>query len=132
MDKISSIIFDTNIWIGLFVTTDSLHKKSVAALREHETKMKIIPEYILLEILTLLKKQITITEAQHCLNIFLHSKLIEILPSIHSYDKTINLFQTLNDKHLSFVDMSLLALSRDYEVKTFDKKLASAIKKYSL
>lgn len=128
----SRIIFDTNIWIGLFVSTDSLHKKSVKILREYETRMKCIPEYILLETLTLLKKQLTIAESQHCLNIFLHSQLIEILPAVHSYDKTINLFQTLNDKHLSFVDMSLLALSRDYEVKTFDKKLASAIKKYSL
>ncbi len=128
----SSIIFDTNIWIGLFVTADSLHKKSVAILRKNETKMKCIPEYVLLETLTLLKKQLTIAESQHCLSIFLHSKLIEILPAVHSYEKAINLFQTLNDKHLSFVDVSLLALSRDYEVKTFDKKLASAIKKYRL
>jgi predicted nucleic acid-binding protein len=127
----SSIIFDTNIWIGLFVSTDSLHKKSVEILREYETRMKCIPEYILLETLTLLKKQLTIAESQHCLNIFLHSQLIEILPAVYSYDKTINLFQNLNDKQLSFVDMSLLALSRDYTVKTFDKKLAAAIKKFN-
>lgn len=132
MEKSKSVVFDTNIWIGLFVNIDSQHKKSVAILRDYETRMKCIPEYVLLETLTLLKRQLTIAETQHCLNIFLHSKLIEILPSAYSYDKTITLFQTLNDKHLSFVDMSLLALSRDYEVKTFDKKLATAIKKYSL
>ncbi len=131
MEISKSIIFDTNIWIGLFVNTDSLHKKSVAILRDNEARMKYIPEYVLLETLTLLKKQLTIAESQHCLNIFLHSKLIEILPAVHSYDKTITLFQTLDDSHFSFVDISLLALSRDYEIKTFDKKLASAIKKYS-
>lgn len=131
MVKSNSVIFDTNIWIGLLVDADSLHRKSVAIAKENESVIKIVPEYILLEILTLLKKYTTTKEVQDSLDFFLHSDTVEILPAVHSYDKTISLFQTLNDKHLSFVDLSLLALSRDYDVKTFDKKLAGAIKKFN-
>lgn len=132
MEKSRTVIFDTNIWIGLLVNADSLHRKSVAMARGNALMLKIVPEYILLETLTLLKKYTTTKEVQQSLDMFLQSETVEILPAVHSYDKTIALFQTLNDKHLSFVDTSLLALSHEYEVKTFDKKLATAIKKYSI
>lgn len=132
MVKSNSVIFDTNVWLGMLIKQDSLHKKSLQLVREYNSHTKIVPEYIVLETLTLLRRHTTNAEVQNTLQFFLDSDTVEVLPAVHSYDKTINLFQTINDKHLSFVDTSLLALSRDYEVKTFDKKLASAIKKYSL
>ena len=131
MVKSNSIIFDTNVWLGMLIKQDSLHKKSLQLAREYKSYTKIVPEYIVLETLTLLKQHTTITEVQNTLQFFLDSDTVEVLPAVHSYDKTITLFKTSHDKHLSFVDMSLLALSRDFEVKTFDKKLAAAIKKYS-
>lgn len=126
----AKIILDSNIWIGYFNQKDSLHKKSVKIVED--LSAVYVPEYVVLETVSILKMKSGSELANICLGIFTDSLNINVIPSTSIFNKTIKLFQTLNDKHLSFVDMSLLALSRDYEVKTFDKKLASAIMKYSL
>lgn len=126
----SKIIFDSNIWIGYFHDKDSLHNEAGKIVESRS--VVYVPEYVVLESVTVIKARASEKLANFCLDVFLHTSNIRVIPSGDLFSKTISLFQTLNDKHLSFVDMSLLALSRDYEVKTFDKKLASAIKKYSL
>lgn len=126
----AKIILDSNIWIGYFNEKDSLHKQSVKMVED--LSAVYVPEYVVLESVSILKMKSGSKLANICLDIFTDSKNIIVLPSSSIFKKTVDLFQTLNDKHLSFVNMSLLALSRDYEVKTFDKKLSSAIKKYSL
>ena len=126
----AKIILDSNIWIGYFNEKDSLHKQSVKVVEA--MSVVYVPEYVVLESVSILKMKSGPGLANICLGIFTDSLNINVIPSSSFFSKTTDLFQTLNDKHLSFVDMSLLALSRDYEVKTFDKKLASAIKKYSL
>lgn len=131
MVKSNAVIFDTNVWLGILIQKDSLHKKSIQLAHEYASWTKIVPEYIILETLTLLSRYTTTSEVRSTLQFFLESDTVEILPAVHSFDKTIHLIQTMNEKHLSFVDISLLALSRDYEIKTFDKKLAAAIKKSS-
>jgi predicted nucleic acid-binding protein len=127
---VNKIIPDSNIWIGYFHKEDSLHKKSLKIIEG--MNIVYVPEYVLLESVSILKMKATNKLANFCLDVFLHTATIHVIPSGDLFTKTIALFQTLNDKHLSFVDTSLLALSREYEVKTFDKKLATAIKKYSL
>lgn len=125
----SKIVFDSNIWIGYF-NRDDVHHKAAVDLITHSGEQDIyIPEYVVLESVSILKMRQSEKVAKLCLDVFLHTGNIHIVPSGDLFTKTINLFQTLPDKSLSFVDMSLLALSRDYEVKTFDKKLAAAIKK---
>ncbi len=126
----AKIVLDSNIWIGYFNEKDSLHKQSVKIVEA--LNAVYVPEYVVLESVSILKMKSGPELANICLGIFTDSLNINVIPSSSIFSKTTNLFKTLNDKHLSFVDMSLLALSRDYEVKTFDKKLASAIKKYSL
>ncbi len=126
----SKIIFDSNIWIGYFNDKDSLHDEATTIVESRN--IVYVPEYIVLELVTVIKARASEKLANFYLDVLLHTNNIRIISSGDLFSKTISVFQTLNDKHLSFVDMSLLALSRDYEVKTFDKKLASAIKKYSL
>ena len=55
MGKNNSVIFDTNIWVGSLIETDTLHKKSKEIVREFTLVEKIVPEYILLETLNVLK-----------------------------------------------------------------------------
>lgn len=126
----SKVILDSNIWIGYFHDRDGLHDKATKIVESRNTVY--VPEYIVLESVTVLKARATAKIANYCLDVFLHTANIHIIPSGELFHKTIALFQDLNDKNLSFVDISLLALSRDYEVKTFDKKLAAAIKKRSI
>lgn len=130
MAKPAAVIFDTNVWVALFVPTDSQHKKAVRTFRTHYDVPKLVPEYVLLETLTIIKLQASRDDAQQCLDRFLYTEQLEILPASHSFDATITLWQTLPDKHLSFVDMALLALSREYTVVTFDKKLATTIARF--
>ena len=125
----SKIIFDSNIWIGYFHDKDGLHTEATKIVESRKTVY--VPEYVLLESVTVIKARASEKMAKFCLDVFLHTANVLIIPSGDLFTKTISLFQTLNDKHLSFVDMSLLALSRDYEVKTFDKKLAAAIRKFN-
>lgn len=125
----NKVVLDSNIWIGYFNDRDSLHKESQKLIES--MSLIHVTEYVVLESVSILKMKATPKLANFCLDAFLHTTNIHIIPSDDLFTKTITLFQTLNDKHLSFVDLSLLALSRDYEVKTFDKKLASAIKKFN-
>ena len=128
----SKIILDSNIWIGYFNKDDVHHSSSVKLISTLSTSNVYVTEYVVIESLSVLKMRKSEKVAMLCLDVFQHTHTIHVVPSGDIFKKTINLFQTLSDKHLSFVDMSLLSLSRDYEVKTFDKKLASAIKKYGL
>ena len=125
----NKIVLDSNIWTGYFNDRDSLHKESQKIIES--MNMIYVPEYVVLESVSILKMKATPKLANLCLDIFLYTPNIQVIPSVSFYNKTVALFQTLNDKHLSFIDISLLAISRDYEVKTFDKKLASAIKKFN-
>ena len=125
----NKVILDANIWIGYFNDRDSLHKQSQKIVEGMD--MVYVPEYVVLESVSILKMKATAKMANFCLDVFMHTPTIVIIPSSDLFTKTISLFQILNEKHLSFVDVSLLALSRDYEVKTFDKKLAAAIRKFN-
>jgi len=127
--KSNPVIFDSNIWIGLFVSADALHHKSKQLFDDYLECEKIVPEYVLLETLTVIKLYTNHKEATACLDYFLSSERLTILPATRIFEQTVTLFQSLEENHLSFIDVSLLALAREYEVKTFDKKLASTIRK---
>ncbi len=123
------IIFDSSVWIAYFNQNDTTHKKATRLFSEHTTSLVVLPEYVLLEISTVLKKQLGYTKAQAIINALIQTENIEVLPSTDYFLKTVQLFLVDTSTHLSFVDLSLLVLSADFEVETFDKKLAQAIQK---
>ena len=45
------------------------------------------------------------------------------MPSVVYFDETINYFLTSDDHKLSFTDMSLIVLSKEYKIISFDKGL---------
>lgn len=123
------VVFDSNIWIALFIASDTQHQKASRLVQQYKDVAVMVPEYVLLETLTIIKLQTTHEAATACLDRFLHTEGITVLPAATVYTETIALFQTMNEPHLSFVDLSLLALSRTYEVQTFDKKLAASLRR---
>jgi predicted nucleic acid-binding protein len=124
-----SMILDSNVWIGYFNVDDAHHKASVKLVDSIALEQIYIPEYVLIESISVLKLRASQKQSFLCLDFFMHTPNIHIMPSVLVFSKTISLFQTLHESDLSFVDASLLVLSAEYNVQTFDKKLASAIKK---
>jgi len=122
-------IFDSNIWIGYFDELDSNHKKAeklMASLIASEQSI-VISEYILLEIATVLKRKVGQERATEIISFLLQIDSVKILPSSQFFQATLEEFLALNEKHLSFVDVSLVVLSADFRIETFDTKLAKAI-----
>ena len=121
------VIFDSCFWIAYFNQNDTTHKKATNLLSKHSSSTIIISEYVLLEISTVLKLQLGHTKAQATISALVQTETIEVLPSADYFFKTLKLFLTSADSHLSFVDMSLLVLAKDFVIETFDKKLIQAI-----
>ena len=98
----SKTVFDSNIWIGYF-NRDDVHHKAAVDLITHSGEQDIyIPEYVVLESVSILKMRQSEKAAKLCLDVFLHTSNIHIIPSGDLFTKTINLFQTLLDKSVSF------------------------------
>jgi hypothetical protein len=76
-----------------------------------------------------LKHQLGGNGAKKIISTLLQTENIEVLPSAQYFATTIKEFVQLQDDHLSFVDVSLLVLSSDFTIETFDKKLQQAITK---
>lgn len=122
------IIPDSNIWIGYFYNEDPHHIASQKLLSEYALENIVVTEYIILEVTTVLKQKKGHGLACAFLD-FIDEFEIEVLESDIFYTKTIRLFISLKEKHLSFVDTSLLYLSKKYMVVTFDKHLSKLIKR---
>ena len=120
-------IFDSNIWIAYLNKSDSTHKQAVKLFQKTDIKDILITEYLLLEIVTVLKQIQGHKFAQKFIQLIIDNN-IPFLESKHFYPQTILLFQSLEENKLSFVDVSLLHLSEKYKVKTFDKDLQKMIK----
>lgn len=123
------MILDSNVWIALYYEEDSQHKK---ALRLAPSFLRIaIPEYIILETSTILLVKVGKEASEKFLDHVFDNREITILFSTREFfQETVKVFREKNDKKLSAIDASLLHLSAEHEVITFDKDLEKAIKKY--
>jgi predicted nucleic acid-binding protein len=120
------IIFDSNIWIAYLNKSDSTHEQALKLFQGTNIKDILITEYLLLEIVTVLK-QIQGYKFAHKFIQQVTDENISFIESKNFYAKTLLLFQSLEEDKLSFVDVSLLYLSEKHKVKTFDKSLKRMI-----
>lgn len=120
-------ILDSNVWIAFFHENDNQHKKAEKIIKELNTKI-VIPEYIITEIASVLcfkaGKKIAITFLKSILDnddveVLLSNKLI--------FNNTVDNFINDNNDKLSFIDTTLLCLSKKYKIITFDKNLQKII-----
>jgi len=119
-------IFDTNIWVALFNENDAHHKAAQELFLQNE--IIYIPEYIILETTTVLQLRASKQKADLFAEMVTNTEQLEILYTTNSFFQSVlKLFQQKNDKKLSFVDCSLLLLSKDYKIHTFDEALKKAI-----
>ena len=122
------IILDSNIWISLFVEYDSNHQKAKNIIKKLGNKKVLITEYIILEVTTVILNKINREKAAGFLEYILNHNQIDLLQDDKVFNQTVQKFkEPLSD--LSFVDISLLYLSKKYQIISFDKKLNNQIRK---
>lgn len=121
------IILDTNIWFARFNSNDSLHEQAKQVFDEIDTRVSI-PEYVLVELLNLFVQKLNKAYADDFLSKIIVSDDIEITPNTPSFTlEVIQSFLKSDNPKLSFVDHSLLYLSKHHKVHTFDQELAKAL-----
>lgn len=122
-------VFDSNVWIAIFHDEDTLRIRARAIAKKTGTDI-LLPEYVLIEVCSVLKRLKRKEAADRFLDEIQDNKDIIFLPASPEFlAETIRLFRTGPQDDLSFIDVALLVLSKMHAVVTFDKKLAAAIKK---
>ena len=120
-----AVIPDSNVWIAVFRKEDSQRPKAMRVFDELEGAEIVVPEYVLIEVASILKLKGHEKEARAFIMETLNSERGFLAAGSLAYE-TAKLFCERHDK-LSFIDTALLVLSRDYRVITFDKALGKAL-----
>jgi len=114
------IVVDSNVWIAFLHKNDNQHEKAQTLLTKCE-KPIIMPEYVLIEVATVLTQKAGKKIADEFLAMSMESKDIEILFVQDQFFLAVaDFFRKCPGKKLSFIDMALLYISQWYHVATFD------------
>ncbi len=125
------ILLDSSVVIAAFRQNEKMHNEAIDIIKK--SWKIIILDYILSEILTVLKMRESHGIAVKCLDFLNNNNNIDILKvSDLEFDRSLNFFETNNNK-LSFVDILLLEVKkyRNIKLATFDKDLTKASIKMS-
>ncbi|MBI3458940.1 PIN domain-containing protein [Candidatus Azambacteria bacterium] len=125
------VILDSNIWIALLNTNDSNHQKAVKIFKGI-SKSIILPEYVLLETVTILCQEVDKRTADEFIKYTANNKDIEIYgSSVTLLHQITNFYLSQKNEKLSFVDYSLLYFSQKMRVETLDVNLKKEINQIS-
>ena len=123
------IVLDSNVWIGLFHESDTLHERAVAVFEEHKPPYGI-PEYVLIEVATILAQKAGMEVARTFAEMVFDNRDCIVLITDESFCRTVaDTFVREEKAGLSFVDVGLVVLARRHHVITFDTHLARRLKK---
>lgn len=121
------IVFDTNVWVAVDHETDTQHETARNVFAAYHPPY-LLPEYVLIETVSVLERRVSKAVADSFLRRAMDNDDIELLVRDEFFLRTVAaLFLHKRFHDLSFVDVSLLYLSAEHEVITFDVKLARAI-----
>ena len=118
------MIIDSSVWIAYFDTNDSQHTSAKQTL-ETRTTAVIIPEYILLEVVTVLRNKKKESVLKQFID--LATKRGTYLAADTLGVEVAACYSQKQYQKLSFVDVALVLLSKQYEIITFDKALTEVI-----
>ena len=125
------IILDSSVWIAYWNKNDNQHEKAEKVFSKIDNKV-VLTEYLVLEICSVLSLRVNKKIADKFLDFALSNSDIELfLSDENHFTGTIKNFNKNKTGKLSFVDCSLLYLSKFYEVITFDRGLKREIEKMS-
>jgi predicted nucleic acid-binding protein len=121
-------ILDSTIWIALFLEKDSQHEKAKTLCKTLEEKHIGVPEYVWLEVASVLSIKGDKTLANKFLQMIHSTTSLKPLFSDPLFaQRTSTFFIQSPHSTLSFVDHALLLLSKYAQIETFDRELQKAI-----
>lgn len=123
------VILDSSIIVAYFRNNEIDHARAKKIFREHQTLF--IPNFVLSEVLTVLKMKEGFEAAAGAIEFLVNSDDIEIVYiNEDMFDSSIGYF-VANKNSLSFVDTLLLKLANSEKIPllTFDRELERAIRK---
>ena len=122
------IVFDASVWIAYLNRNDSQHDKATKAFAVLVGPL-LLPEYILLEVYTVLVTRVDKTHADAFLRLVTDNRDVHVLLTEEAFFLTVvATCQERRRARLSFADVALLVLSKTHTVVTFDRALAKLIK----
>lgn len=123
-------VLDSNIWIARLDKKDSQHEKALNLFKNLKSKI-CLPEYIMSEASTVLSQNVSKKSADDFIEKSIFNDEIELLVfNEFDFQKILKTFLKIKNEKLSFVDISLVFLSNEYEIKTFDKELSKEIENH--
>ena len=120
------IIVDSSVWISYFDEDDSQHLKAENLL-EKLSEPFLVPEYILLEVVTVLRQKHREAELQQFLDSATRDDVY--LPAGNLGVMVASCYADKKYQKLLFVDVALALLAKKYKIITFDKALKQVIEK---
>ena len=122
------IVLDSNVWIALFDADDSLHRRAQRMVSELKEPV-VLPEYVILEVATVLSQKAGKSFADLFLQKVFANRGIRVIASSQQFlEEVVQFYLSQTKERLSFVDYTLVFLSRRMKVLTFDKNLERTLK----
>ena len=121
------IVLDACVWIAFLNETDSQHQKAVNIFLDVQEPI-LLPEYIILEVYTVLVTRVGKTEADTFLSLTADNQDVLILLTDESFFLTV--IATCKEQRrpgLSFADTALVVLSSEHTIITFDRRLQKTL-----
>lgn len=123
-----AVVVDSSVLVAALHHEDALHDRGVRAL-ESAAAPVIVSEYVAVETIGVLTARKHKPSAAVLIRALAEGGSLLFRPSTPLlFGETARYFLTTT-KRLSFIDCSLIVLSRDFDILTFDKALAKAIRK---
>ncbi len=136
MESSSRVFADSNFFIALFNSSDSLYTKAVSAAQilDGQATTLVISNFIFLEVTTVLSQKRGKKVALAAGNYLLSEPRIQVLHvDEHRQLRAWNMFQRVPAKNTSFVDCSNIVLMQDEGIGTlltFDQIDAKILQKF--
>lgn len=125
------MILDTSFIYAYFNSVDSLHDEAHRLFDLADEEPHFMSFLVYQELLTLMTSRFSSKEALELGKVLLSEDSgVHLLKIDEEYfDETLSLFEKLSPHRLSFVDVSLIVLSKNLETKvlTFDQSLERAL-----
>ncbi|MEX1014067.1 MAG: PIN domain-containing protein [Candidatus Paceibacterota bacterium] len=122
------IVLDSSVWIAILDKKDSQHKKAEKVLNNITGKV-LVTEYILLEVSTVLSQKVSKNSSNDFIKFVISNRDINLkVFSSQEFNSITSFYLTLKNKRISFVDCSLIWLSKVHRVISFDKDLNKELK----
>lgn len=128
MEEFNRVFIDSSFLVALFNERDALHKKAtpIAKILKEKDYQIFISNFVFLETTTIVSQKLDRETAIFCGNLLLNSgEFKTIYIDEHLNNLSWDIFQEIKKKNMSFVDCSIIASMRFFNIKkllTFDRE----------